>query len=191
MTGVDDIAKARPKLRTLGWVFARYGNFTFGGGSATVATLQHEIVERRGWTGVEPFHLCFALSRLTPGTNLLACCTAVGWLLRRWRGAIVALLAASIPCSLMAVAVTMLYELRSRHPVTQVAIHGALAAAVGVMVATGVTLIRPHWRSSSWLQLVVFVGGTFAVNYFLSVPPLRVLLGCAIIGWLWPRKATT
>jgi len=189
MARIDDFAKERPKLWTLGWVFARYGNFTFGGGSATVATLQHEVVERRGWTGAEPFHLCFALSRLTPGTNLLACGTAVGFLLRGWRGAIVALLAASIPCSLMAVAVTMLYEQWSHHPITLVAIQGALVAAVGVMVTTGVTLVRPHWQSSSWLQLVVFVWGSFAANYFLSVPPLRVILGCAIIGWLWPGKA--
>jgi chromate transport protein ChrA len=30
-------------------VFVRHGNLTFGGGSATVATLHGEIVERRNW----------------------------------------------------------------------------------------------------------------------------------------------
>lgn len=180
---------SRPSLLSLGASFARRGNFTFGGGSATVATLQREVVERRHWLRIEPFHLCFALSRLTPGTNLLACCTAAGWLMRGWPGAVVSLLAASVPCSVVAVFVTVLYEWWSKSPVMRLAIHGAIAAAVAVMLTTAVTLIRPHWRGSSWVQLLVFVGGSFAANYFLSVPPLRVLLVCAAVGWFWPQRA--
>jgi chromate transporter len=34
---------------------------------------------------------------LTPGTNLLAFCTGIGWLLRGLSGALIALLAASVP----------------------------------------------------------------------------------------------
>jgi chromate transporter len=59
--------------------------------------LHREIVERRCWVAVEQFALCFALSRLTLGTNLLAFCAGVGWMLQRGIGAIVALVAASIP----------------------------------------------------------------------------------------------
>jgi hypothetical protein len=39
------------------------------------------------------FNLAYALSRLTPGTNLLAFCTAVGWLILRLPGALLALAA--------------------------------------------------------------------------------------------------
>ncbi len=35
--------------------------------------------------------LCFALGRLTPGTNLLAFSTGVGWLLRGMAGAVASL----------------------------------------------------------------------------------------------------
>ena len=48
-------------------------------------------------------HIFVFLNRRTPGTNLLAFCTAAGWTSRRWLGAIVALLASSIPCSLLVV----------------------------------------------------------------------------------------
>ena len=97
-------------LRRIAGAFVRYANLTFGGGSATVAVLNRELVAKRGWVDEQPFGLCYALSRLTPGTNLLPFCTGIGWLLRKLPGAIVALLAASIPCSVLAIIVTMLFD---------------------------------------------------------------------------------
>jgi chromate transporter len=58
-------------------VFARYGNFTLGGGSATSAVIHGQIVTLRRWVNDQQFTLCFALGRLTPGTNVLAFCTVV------------------------------------------------------------------------------------------------------------------
>ena len=90
MTG--SATTARPGLIQIGDVFARYANFTLGGGSATVAVLHRELLDKRRWVNDDSFTLSFALARLTPGTNLLAFCTGVGWLLRGLPGAIVALL---------------------------------------------------------------------------------------------------
>src|SRR4051812_45020695 len=98
-----------PKLAEIASVFARYANTTFGGGSATIAVLREQILTRRGWIDEAEFDLSYALSRLTPGTNLLAFCTAAGWTARRWPGAVIALLASSLPCSILAVIVTVFY----------------------------------------------------------------------------------
>src|SRR5271154_4890218 len=135
MTGVaaeGKSGKAHPDLGTLAWVFARYANFTLGGGSTTTAVLHHELLEKRRWLNNERFTLCFALGRLTPGTNLLAFCTGVGWTLRRFPGAIVALLAASIPCALMVIVLTALFRQWQDNSIVQAAIHGAVAAAVAI-----------------------------------------------------------
>lgn len=88
-------------------VFGAVGSFTFGGGSATIAALEREIVEKRHWLDPDRFALCFALSRMTPGTNLLAFCVAAGASLRGAIGAVLTLIAASVPCSMFAVALTM------------------------------------------------------------------------------------
>jgi len=93
--------------------------------------------------------LSLALSRLTPGTNLLAFGTAAGWQLRGWAGALVALTAGSLPSSCLAVLATMLAEFRTKDPVAIVGLRGALAATVGVMIITGRTLIRPCYSSAS------------------------------------------
>jgi chromate transporter len=173
-------------LKDLGAALVLKGNFTYGGGSATIATLHRDLVERRHWLTEEPFQLSFALSRLTPGTNLLAFIACVGYLLRRMPGALVALLAGSLPCAAMAVALTAAYSTWSHYPVVQVATRGALAAAVAVTVMTGVTLIRPYWRTASPTRLIVFVGGALAATEFLGTTPLLVLVAAALAGLAWP-----
>lgn len=176
-----------PSLRQLTAVFLRYGNWTFGGGSATVAVLHTELIDRRKWVNREAFTLSFGLARLTPGTNLLSFAAGIGWLLRGFSGAAAALLAGSIPCSLIALLVTALYESWSKNRFVVVGLRGALAAAVGVMIATGWTLIRPYRSSVSTLRLIVFTGGGLAFGLG-AISPIRVIFGAAIVGLLWPER---
>lgn len=65
---------------------------------------------------------------MTPGTNLLAFETGVGWIVRGWAGAIIALVAGSVPCSTLAVLMTFAYESFSQNILVARAIRGALAA---------------------------------------------------------------
>ncbi len=131
----DDVVT--PSLGELASVFARYANTTLGGGSATIAVLKEQVVEKRSWLGEPEFELNYALSRLTPGTNLLAFCTAAGWTRgvagsarsSRW-------MASSLPCSLLVVLVTVFYEQLEGSGWFQAAVAGALAAAVAIMGAT-------------------------------------------------------
>src|SRR6185503_16479445 len=86
-------------LRRLVLLFLRVGNLTFGGGDPTMAALQRELVVSREWISAERYALIFGLARATPGTNLLAFTAGVGWQLARWRGALLAVVAGSIPCA--------------------------------------------------------------------------------------------
>ena len=175
-----------PALRELCAVFARHGNLTFGGGNAMIAELHREVVVKRGWVSQHAFDLVYALSRATPGTNVLAFSTAIGWMLRGWRGAMIALVGGSLPCALFVIAVTSLYDDWSRNPTAALAFRGAIVAAVGVMLIAGVTIIRPHWRSLSWAKVLVFVGGSAIASSFFSVSPIRILLVMSVAGYFWP-----
>jgi chromate transporter len=181
----------RPKLSEIGSVFARYGNLTFGGGSATIGVLQHEIETKRSWITADQFRLCYGLSRLTPGTNLLAFCTAAGWLTRGWLGAAVALVAASLPCSVIAVAVTALFEVWARNPWAKVALHGALAAAVGIIFYTCWHLTRTNLRRSNWVRLTCVLAGCIVLQSAFAMAPIRVLLVAAVVGAIWPKEANS
>jgi chromate transporter len=168
-------------------VFARYANATFGGGSATTAVLREQIVTRRAWLTERDFELAYALSRLTPGTNLLAFCTAAGWMTRGLSGAIVALLASSIPCSLVALVATCFYELGQASALLVAAARGALAAAVAIMVNTAWVFARPHAMTSR-VKALVIVLLAFLLVTGPKIAPLHVLLGAAAVGFLWPAR---
>jgi chromate transporter len=196
--GVDDIrqgALARhaamnsPSLDQIAGVFVRYANFTFGGGSATTAVIHDEIVRKRRWVNEEQFALSFALGRVTPGTNLLAFCVAIGWMLRRGAGAVVALLAASIPCTLVVVAITVLFGEWQESPYAQAAIKGAIAAAIAITVKTVWTIAHPHYRSGNRSRVILIGVAAFALHAFAGVSPINVLLLAAAMGFFLPEPA--
>jgi len=178
-------ARPRPSLAEIAGVFARHANATFGGGSATIAVLEQQIVQRRGWITRPEFHFSYALSRLTPGTNLLAFCTAAGWTARGWLGAIVALVAASLPCSILAVLVTVFCDQLRASAVFQAALAGALAAAVAIMGSTAWVFAEPHVKAAPWKAIVVVpCAGALALGAQLS--PVKILLVAAAVGLSWP-----
>jgi chromate transporter len=183
---VDD---KRPSLRQVADVFVRYANFTLGGGSATTAVIHGEIVGKRRWVSEEQFALSFALGRLTPGTNLLAFCVGIGWIVRRWAGAVVALLAASIPCTLFVVVITVLFAEWQENPFAQAAIKGAIAAAVAVTVKTVWTIAHPHFRPGNRIRVVVIGVAAFALHAFAGISPIDVLLAAAVIGFFLPAPS--
>ncbi len=176
----------RPNLAQIADVFVRYGNFTLGGGSATVAVLHREVLEKRRWLTSDQFALSFALARLTPGTNLLAFATGVGWLLRSFPGAVVALLAGSIPCALMVVIATGLFHHWQDNPWARAAIHGATAAAVAITVKTGWTIVHPHFKGRARLRVVLVATVAFALYVALKIPAIDVLLLAAAVGLVLP-----
>jgi chromate transporter len=178
-------AKPAPGLSELGIVFFRIGNFTFGGGAATTAALQRELVQRRGWLDDVAFALCYSLSRITPGTNLLAFCTATGWLLRSWRGALVTVLVASIPACAIVWVVTAGFDRISSIRWVQVGIEGALASSVGILLASFWLLVRPYLDRRNWQRSVVIVGASIFLSLYLHMAPIPVLALAAVAGIFW------
>lgn len=182
-------AGERPPLTQIADAFVRYANFTLGGGSATTAVIHGEIVGKRRWVSEEQFGLSFALGRLTPGTNLLAFCVGIGWILRRWAGAVVALLAASIPCTLFVVIITVLFARWQENAFAQAAIKGAVAAAIAVTVKTVWTITHPHFRPGSRVRVVLIGATAFALHAMVAISPIDVLVLAAVIGFFLPEPS--
>jgi chromate transporter len=180
----------RATLGELFAVFSRYANLTFGGGSATIAVLRGQILTARKWISESEFDLAYGLSRLTPGTNLLAFCTAVGSMARGGFGAVVALVAASLPCSVLAIVATHFFEVWQHSPMFRTALGGALAAAVAIMANTAWVLAEPHAKAAP-LKAALIPPAAVALVTWSPLSPFQVLLIAAVCGALWPAKATT
>jgi chromate transporter len=166
-------------------VFGTSGSFTFGGGSATIAALEREIVETRQWVDCDRFALCYALSRMTPGTNLLAFCVAAGQSIRGLVGALVALFAASLPCSIIAVGLTAGFADLGRLPWFQAFLRGVIAAAVASLAATAWILLRPYWKPARRVRTAVLFGVALTATVVLDLSPLALLALAAVAGLCW------
>ncbi len=176
---------SRPPLKTLTLVFFRILNFTFGGGDPAMAALERELVARRGWLAREHYGLAYGLARVTPGTNVLAFCAAVAWIIRGWAGAVLAVAGGSAPSAMVAVWLTYAYQVLKDNPPAMGAIAGLLASAVGMMAAAAWNLVRPHLRPGEWPRAALIAGGAAAVSIAVPVSPVLVLLAAAAAGFLW------
>ena len=183
-----DSDESRPSLGQIADVFVRYGNFTLGGGSATTAVMHGQIVTKRRWINDDKFSLCFALGRVTPGTNLLAFGTGVGWMVRGFSGAMVALLAGSIPCALMVIVLTALFRQWQDNSIAQAAIHGAVAAAVAITAKTSWTVAGPIYRGGARLRVVAIGAAAFVLYVGFNVSAIYILLAAGVLGALLPAS---
>lgn len=172
-------------LTRVSFMFLRIGNLTFGGGDPTMIALRSELVATHRLLAPEKYGLIFALARITPGTNLLAFCAGAGWEMFRWPGAILAVVAVTVPSAGVVLLLSKGYQIWKSNPFAMAAIAGTLAAAVGMM-ATGVwQMVRPHLRSGSWLRTVVVVSTSATLSLWLSMSPIQVLALAAVAGLIW------
>ena len=86
---VTDMKQTR--TRALFATFFKIGAFTFGGGYAMVALLEHEFVEEKQWVTREEFLDMVAIAESTPGPMAVNSATYIGYKLEgaqrlpRWR----------------------------------------------------------------------------------------------------------
>jgi chromate transporter len=180
-----------PSVRKLAEIFFRVGNTTFGGGYVTIGMLGRELVEARRWISVEKFDLAFALARITPGTNLIAFCAAVGALICGVAGAAAAVVALTAPSSALAVLILQGFESFQGNRIAMAAIGGTVAAVAGMMWSTIWVILRPHTGGLTRkgmirnLQVVLIAGGGFVASRIFGFTPLPIILSGTLIGFLW------
>src|SRR5580658_7850507 len=183
--GDDANAIRDASLPEFSGVIFRAANFTVGGGGPAIAILLREMVHKRRWMSEEGYAICFALARVTPGTNMIAFYTATGWLVKRWRGAIAALLAGSLPCCLFAAFVTAGFERINGNRWVQAAMDSALAASVGLLLATFWLLVKPFLKKRDWKSGSAIVIASIVLSMYAGLSPVTVLILAALVGALF------
>jgi chromate transporter len=176
----------KPSLKKLTEIFFRIGNTTFGGGYVTMGMLGRELVDTRRWISSEKFDLAFALARVTPGTNIIAFCAAIGALICGLAGAVAAVVALTAPSAVLAVLIVQGFESWQGNRIAMAAIAGTVAAVAGMMWSTIWTILRPHVGGLTRnLQVVLIAGGGFLASWKFHVTPLPIIAAGTLIGFLW------
>jgi chromate transporter len=174
----------RPSLSRLTWLVGRDVNRTFGGGLASMELMRRRFIAA-GWLDGPGHAVAVAVSRLTPGTNILAYCVILGWRLYGWKGSGATLVAASLPSALLVYLLTATLVKVDRYAAVQAFLAVAILAAAVLVLASAWHLIRPYATGAGRARTVfitVVAGGMVAAG----VPPVRTLLIAAAVGFLMP-----
>lgn len=122
-----------------------------------------------------------AVSRLTPGTNILAYCVGLGWSLHRWPGALTSLVASSLPASIIVCALAAALVRVHESPIVAVILAAAVLVATLLVLSSAAALLRPYANRGSAMRasiVALFCCALLAAD----VTPVRILLLSAALG---------
>ena len=105
---VTDMKQTR--TRALFATFFKIGAFTFGGGYAMVALLEHEFVEEKQWVTREEFLDMVAIAESTPGPMAVNSATYIGYKLEGVPGAAASTLAVCLPSFAVIYAISLFFD---------------------------------------------------------------------------------
>jgi chromate transporter len=176
----------KPSLSAIAWLVFYDVNRTLGG-LASMELLRRSL-GARGWIADEGHALFVAVSRLTPGTSILAYCVALGWQLAHWRGALVALAAASVPASIIIAVLSATLARFDEQPMVRAVIAIALIVAALLVLFTAWNLLRPYLKGTNAARTGI-IAAIVVVLVLMRMTPIRILLIAAVFGVLMASPA--
>lgn len=163
--------------------FYRAGSLVFGGGHVVLPLLRAEVVPP-GWVSDAEFLAGYGAVQAAPGP-LFTFSAYLGAVMKPepngWQGAALALMAIFLPSYLLVAGGLPFWESVRMHPQFRAALSGINAAVVGLLAAA---LYNPVWTSAILRPLDCALGAAaFGLLMFWRVPPLAVVLFCAVGGY--------
>ena len=176
-------------LRELVAAVAYEANRTVGGGLVSIELLRRRFTTR-GWMDAGDHGVFIAISRFTPGTVVLAYVVMLGWRFHRWLGALLALVVASVPASLIVFSLSATLARIDRYAVVRALLAVGILVASLLVLSSAWHLLRPYLPKASRLRTFI-VAGVAIVLVVLGATPVRVLLVAAIVSSVLPLPEST
>ena len=166
-------------VSTLVWTFGLMSLFAVGGANAAIPEMHRVAVEVQHWMTDKQFADVFAISRMSPGPNVLIV-TLIGYSVAGVVGALAATLAMCVPTAVLAYYVSRLFA-RSSESRWPAIIQAALVPlSIGLMGASALILALTSGRT--WMAGMVTVAAA-ALAFATRVNPLWMLLAGGCLGF--------
>lgn len=166
-------------LWELYWVFARMGAVTFGGGYAMLPILQHELVEKRGWTTENELADYFAIGQCTPGVIAVNTATFIGNKRRGVAGGVLATLGVVSPSIVIIALIAAFISNFADLALVQNAFAG-VRVCVCVMVVNAVRKLAKKSVIDKPTLLICLA--VFAVSVLTPLSPALLVLAAGVMG---------
>ena len=162
--------------------FYRAGSLVFGGGHVVLPLLQTALVPP-GWVGNDAFLAGYGAAQAVPGP-LFTFAAYLGTVMvpapNGWPGAILCLVAISLPAFLLVIGPMPFWDELRRRSWARSALRGVNAAVVGLLLAA---FYRPVWTSGITSAGDFALGvAAFLLLFMWKTPPWLVVVFCAVGG---------
>ena len=174
------------KLLQLFLTFLKIGAFTFGGGYAMIALLEHEFIEKKKWIDKDEFLNMVAVAESTPGPVAINSATYLGYRVGGVAGAALSTLAVSIPSFVIIYIISLFFDRFLSLTYVAYAFKGIQVCVVYLIASAGVKMLRGLEKNvlSYVIMAVVFVVMTAFSITAVSFSSIFYILISGAVGWL-------
>ena len=134
--------------------YFKVGLFTFGGGLAMIAIIQHEYVEKRKWIDNNEFESMVAIAESTPGPIAINCATYIGYKVGKILGAIIATIAVCLPSFIIIYLISLVFNAFMSITLVQYAFKGIQVAIIFLILSAGLKFFKNMKKTP--FNMVVF-----------------------------------
>lgn len=164
--------------------FLKIGAFTFGGGYAMIAVLEHEFVSEKKWLTKEEFLDIVAIAESTPGPIAINSATFIGYKTAGFWGSFFATLGVCIPSVVIIYIISLFFDAFLSIKYVAYAFKGIQACVVYLIASAGIKMYKGLDKSLLTTIILVavivaFLGLTIMAVDFSSV---FFILACGIVG---------
>jgi chromate transporter len=178
MTAVpEEDTGGRGRLLSVSLFFLRLGATAFGGPAVYIAMMRDEVVSRRRWLTDAHFLDLLGATNLIPGPNAAEMAMHIGRLRAGWRGLVLAGLCFTAPATGITLAFAWSYVRFGSTPELSWVLYGVKPIVIGVMIHAIFSLSRPMMSR----PLLLLLGGSLLVLYFLGVNEIALLFGAGLV----------
>ena len=171
----------RPGFGEIFTTFGKIGVLSFGGPAAQIAMLQRILVDEKKWLDQERLIHALNFCMLLPGPEAMQLATYCGWVVKGWRGGLLAGLLFVLPGAVVMLALSTLYIAFGHVEIVAGLLFGLKAAVLAVVFEA---LYRMAKRTlASGFSYAVAISAFIAIA-FLKLPFPLVILLAAVAGGL-------
>ena len=172
------------KYLRLFFTMLKIGLFTFGGGYAMIALLEHEFVEKKKYLEKQEFLDMVAIAESTPGPIAINAATYIGYKQLGFLGALVCTVAICIPSVVIIFAISLFFDAFLSLKLVEYAFRGIQVCVVYLIFQAGLKMLKQMKKTPLSVTVVVTVVLCMIAFSLLAVKFSSILyiLICGCIG---------
>ena len=172
------------KYLRLFFTMLKIGLFTFGGGYAMIALLEHEFVEKKKYLEKQEFLDMVAIAESTPGPIAINAATYIGYKQLGFLGALACTVAICIPSVVIIFAISLFFDAFLSLKLVEYAFRGIQVCVVYLIFQAGLKMLKQMKKTPLSVTVVVTVVLCMIAFSLLAVKFSTILyiLICGCIG---------